>query len=133
MILITGCGCSGTTYICNVLKNHGLKITHDKAPGRDGIVTNAVVDGEVWIYKYNYRGKYKDYEFTSITKGDIDFKDTKDSKSDKKTNKSDEEFITLLKDLLKEKVKDVKISQRLTSSASCLVADETFICRYLKL
>ena len=84
---------------------------------------------EFWIPMKN---KYKDYEFTSITKGDIDFKDPKDSKSDKKTNKSDEEFVTLLKDLLKEKVKDVKISKRLTSSASCLVADENDMDMHLK-
>ncbi|MDB9776822.1 molecular chaperone HtpG [Alphaproteobacteria bacterium] len=84
---------------------------------------------EFWIPMKN---KYKDYEFTSITKGDIDFKDTKDSKDDKKTNKSDEEFITLLKDVLKEKVKDVKISKRLTSSASCLVADENDMDMHLK-
>ena len=84
---------------------------------------------EFWIPMKN---KYKDYEFTSITKGDIDFKDTKDSKGDKKTNKSDEEFVTLLKDVLKEKVKDVKISKRLTSSASCLVADENDMDMHLK-
>ena len=84
---------------------------------------------EFWIPMKN---KYKDYEFTSITKGDIDFKDPKDSKSDKKTIKSDEEFVTLLKDLLKEKVKDVKISKRLTSSASCLVADENDMDMHLK-
>ncbi|MDA9610626.1 molecular chaperone HtpG [Alphaproteobacteria bacterium] len=84
---------------------------------------------EFWIPMKN---KYKDYEFTSITKGDIDFKDPKDSKSDKKSNKSDEEFVTLLKDLLKEKVKDVKISKRLTSSASCLVADENDMDMHLK-
>ena len=56
MILITGCGCSGTTYICNVLRRHGLDLTHDQGVGKDGVVTNAVVDGEVWIYKYGYRG-----------------------------------------------------------------------------
>ena len=84
---------------------------------------------EFWIPMKN---KYKDYEFTSITKGDIDFKDTKDTKDDKKTNKSDEEFVNLLKDVLKEKVKDVKISKRLTSSASCLVADENDMDMHLK-
>ena len=84
---------------------------------------------EFWIPMKN---KYKDYEFTSITKGDIDFKDTKDSKDDKKTNKSDEEFVTFLKDVLKEKVKDVKISKRLTSSASCLVADQNDMDMHLK-
>ncbi|MDC0861241.1 molecular chaperone HtpG [Alphaproteobacteria bacterium] len=84
---------------------------------------------EFWIPMKN---KFKDYEFASITKGNIDFKETKDSKEDKKTNKNDEEFVTLLRDVLKEKVKDVKISKRLTSSASCLVADENDMDMHLK-
>ncbi len=84
---------------------------------------------EFWIPMKN---KFKDYEFASITKGDIDFKETKDSKENKKTNKNDEEFVILLKDVLKEKVKDVKISKRLTSSASCLVADENDMDMHLK-
>ena len=56
MILITGCGCSGTTYIYEVLKSYGLNITHDNGMGRDGIITNAVVNGEVWVYNYNFCG-----------------------------------------------------------------------------
>ena len=84
---------------------------------------------EFWIPMKN---KFKDYEFASITKGNIDFQDSKESKEDKKTNKNDEEFVILLKELLKEKVKDVKISQRLTSSASCLVADENDMDMHLK-
>jgi molecular chaperone HtpG len=78
------------------------------------------------------KSKFKDYEFTSITKGDIDIKDSNKSKQDEKSDKQDENFVIYLKDLLKEKVKDVKISKRLTSSASCLVADENDMDMHLK-
>jgi molecular chaperone HtpG len=78
------------------------------------------------------KSKFKDYEFTSITKGDIDIKDSNKSKQEEKTDKQDENFVIYLKDLLKEKVKDVKISKRLTSSASCLVADENDMDMHLK-
>ncbi len=76
--------------------------------------------------------KFKDYEFTSITKGEIDIEDKKESKKDKEDPKEDKDFIGFLKDNLKDKVKDVKISKRLTTSASCLVADENDMDMHLK-
>jgi len=56
MILITGCGSSGTTYIAQVLNNNGLHVTHDNLLGADGIVTNAVVHDEVWVYSHGFEG-----------------------------------------------------------------------------
>ena len=76
--------------------------------------------------------KFKDYEFTSITKGEIDIEDKKESKKDKENPKEDKDFVGFLKDNLKDKVKDVKISKRLTTSASCLVADENDMDMHLK-
>ena len=76
--------------------------------------------------------KFKDYEFTSITKGEIDIEDKKESKKDKEEPKEDKDFVGFLKDNLKDKVKDVKISKRLTTSASCLVADENDMDMHLK-
>ena len=76
--------------------------------------------------------KFKDYEFTSITKGEVDIEDKKESKKDKKEPKEDKDFVGFLKDNLKDKVKDVKISKRLTTSASCLVADENDMDMHLK-
>ena len=76
--------------------------------------------------------KFKDYEFTSITKGEIDIEDKKESKKDKEEPKEDKDFVVFLKDNLKDKVKDVKISKRLTTSASCLVADENDMDMHLK-
>ncbi len=56
MILVTGCGSSGTTYIAEVLNTNGLHVTHDNSLGKDGIVTNAVVHDQIWIYNYGYDG-----------------------------------------------------------------------------
>ena len=76
--------------------------------------------------------KFKDFEFTSITKGEVDIVES--SKKDEKTKETKEvsDFIVYLKDHLKEKVKDVKVSKRLTTSASCLVADENDMDMHLK-
>ena len=76
--------------------------------------------------------KFKDYEFTSITKGEVDIEDKKESKKDKEEPKEDKDFVGFLKDNLKDKVKDVKISKRLTTSASCLVADVNDMDMHLK-
>ena len=76
--------------------------------------------------------KFKDYEFTSITKGEVDIEDKKESKKEKEEPKEDKDFVGFLKDNLKDKVKDVKISKRLTTSASCLVADENDMDMHLK-
>ena len=76
--------------------------------------------------------KFKDYEFASITKGEVDIEDKKQSKKDKEEPKEDKDFVGFLKDNLKDKVKDVKISKRLTTSASCLVADENDMDMHLK-
>ncbi len=76
--------------------------------------------------------KFKDYEFTSITKGEVDIEDKKESKKDKEEPKEDKDFVGFLKDNLKDKVKNVKISKRLTTSASCLVADENDMDMHLK-
>ncbi|OUX22829.1 MAG: molecular chaperone HtpG [Pelagibacteraceae bacterium TMED259] len=75
---------------------------------------------------------FKEYEFTSITKGEIDIEEKSDKSQDKEEPKENLDFVTYLKDLLKDKVKDVKVSKRLTTSASCLVADENDMDMHLK-
>ena len=75
---------------------------------------------------------FKEYEFTSITKGEIDIEGKSDKSQDKEESKENLDFVTYLKDLLKDKVKDVKVSKRLTTSASCLVADENDMDMHLK-
>ena len=69
---------------------------------------------------------YKEKSFKSVTKGldDLDSFDGKKEKDEKKENKSIEPLVILLKEQLKDKVKDVRISSRLTDSAVCLVGDD---------
>ena len=76
--------------------------------------------------------KFKEYEFTSITKGEVDIEEKSDKSEDIKEPKENLDFVAYLKDLLKDKVKDVKVSKRLTTSASCLVADENDMDMHLK-
>ena len=88
-------------------------------------MTDAV--DEFWLQNI---GKYKDYEFKSISKGKVDLSkigkkkdDTKDlnKKIDNKIN----DLAILLKEELKEKISDVIISNRLTKSPVLLVAEES--------
>jgi molecular chaperone HtpG len=76
--------------------------------------------------------KFKEYDFTSITKGEVDLEDSKDDKKESEQPKENKDFISYLKEHLKDKVKDVKVSKRLTTSASCLVADENDMDMHLK-
>ena len=76
--------------------------------------------------------KFKDFEFTSITKGEVDIGDSSKKEEKIKESKEVSDFIVYLKEHLKEKVKDVKVSKRLTTSASCLVADENDMDMHLK-
>ena len=75
---------------------------------------------------------FKEYDFTSITKGEVDIEKKSDKSKDKEESKENLDFVAYLKDLLKDKVKDVKVSKRLTTSASCLVADENDMDMHLK-
>ena len=67
---------------------------------------------------------YLEKNFKSVTRGVDDLEKIDGEKKDGKENKSTEPLINLLKEKLKDKVKDVRISSRLTDSAVCLVSDE---------
>ena len=88
-------------------------------------MTDAV--DEFWLQNI---GKYKDYDFKSISKGKVDLskvgenKETKKN-SDKKINNNINNLAVLLKEELKESISDVIISNRLTKSPVLLVAEES--------
>ncbi len=78
---------------------------------------------EFWLPNIeNYEG----IKFKSITKGSVDIKDTSNDK-DKQKNLSDnfKKLVAYLKSFYGDKVKDVRVSNRLTSSPVCFVADES--------
>ncbi len=65
-------------------------------------------------------GKYKDFEFKSITKGKVDLsnigekKSTKKEKIDENINSKINDLVALLKNELKDSISEVIISERLT-------------------
>ncbi len=71
--------------------------------------------------------EYDSKQFQSISRGDLDLGDAESEQEKKETEKVTKESGDLLKDIkeiLGEKVAEVKLSTRLKTSAVCLVADE---------
>ncbi len=67
---------------------------------------------------------YKDKEFKSITRGELDLGDNTEDKSKiEKLNEENKTLLEKIKEILKEKVSDVKLTGRLKTSAVCLVSD----------
>ena len=66
-------------------------------------------------------------QLQSVTRGGLDLGDMDDEETKQAQEKLEEEFdsvITRIKSVLEGKVKDVKLSQRLTDSPACIVTDE---------
>ena len=66
-------------------------------------------------------------QLQSVTRGVLDLSDMDDEETKEAQEKLEQEFdsvVTRIKESLKGKVKDVKISQRLTDSPACIVTDE---------
>ena len=66
-------------------------------------------------------------QLQSVTRGGLDLSDMDDEETKEAQEKLEQEFdsvVTRIKDTLANKVKDVKLSQRLTDSPACIVTDE---------
>ncbi|MCW9024659.1 MAG: molecular chaperone HtpG [Gammaproteobacteria bacterium] len=75
----------------------------------------------------SYMDEYEGKKMVSIAKGDLDLGDLEDKEDKKKSEKAAKEYkdlLTRMKESLGEKVKEVKVSHRLTDSPSCLVVGE---------
>lgn len=69
---------------------------------------------------------YSDKEFQSISRGDLDLDDAESQEAKKETEeiaKNNDDLVKDIKEVLGNKVAEVKISSRLKSGAVCLVAD----------
>ena len=94
-----------------------------KAKGIEVIYMTDPVD-EFWLPSV---GKYSEKDFQSITKGGADLDNIKSDKKDnkkKKSNKNIDKLLASIKVTLGDEVKEVKVSERLTDSAVCLVAGD---------
>jgi len=71
----------------------------------------------------------------SVNKGELDLGDIQDEgekKKDKESNKAHDELVKRIKDILDEKVKEVRVTSRLTTSPACLVSDDNDMGRHLE-
>jgi molecular chaperone HtpG len=72
--------------------------------------------------------EYQEKKLISVARGDLDLGDMEDEAEKAEHEKQDANFESMVKqvkDVLGEKVKDVKLTHRLTSSPACIVADDT--------
>ncbi len=69
---------------------------------------------------------FQEKQFQSVTRGDLDLGEMEDEetkKAQEETAKEFESFVERVKESLGEKVKEVRITHRLTDSPACIVAD----------
>lgn len=67
---------------------------------------------------------YADKPFKSINKGDLDLESEDEKKTREEKAEANKDMLACMKDSLGDKVKDIKLSSRLTDEACCVVADE---------
>jgi len=74
--------------------------------------------------------EFEGKQLHSVARGSLELKDDKESEDETKTEqykKTEEDFndtLNQMKEILKDRVKDVRLSRRLTSSPACIVVDE---------
>jgi len=94
-----------------------------KARGLEVLFFNDTIDS-FWL---QMAGTFKGKKFTSITKGSIDLNKFEAEKKDENKAGNEEnvgDLLGVLSDELKDDVKQVRVSNRLTDSPVCLIADE---------
>lgn len=67
---------------------------------------------------------YNEKAFQSVNKGDLDLESEDEKKAREEKAEENKDLLTAMKDSLGDKVKEVKLSSRLTDEAACVVADE---------
>lgn len=100
-----------------VLKSPYLEVFREK--DYDVLIMTEDIDDFIMNNLLEYKGK----KFKSVVKGSIDL-DKSGTTNKEESKKKYEKLIELIKDQLKNEVKDVRFSGRLKDSACCLVADE---------
>ncbi len=100
----------------NVLQSPYLEAFREK--GYEVLIMTDDIDDVIMSSLQEYKGK----KVKSVIKGDISL--DKSGDADKRKSKEKfEKLLTMIKNQLKDEVKDVRVSGRLKDSACCLVAD----------
>lgn len=66
---------------------------------------------------------YKDKEFKSVSSGDLGLEDPENNNDQNNQAEANQELFTKMKDILADKIKDVRVSKRLKSYPVCLTND----------
>jgi len=117
-----------------------LEVFRDK--GVEVLLLTDPIDEWLTTHLNEFDGK----PLTSVNKGELDLEELtseadeekrkkEKAKKERKAKKANKEFgdiIKRIKELLGDKVKDVRITDRLTTSPACLVADENDMGRHLE-
>ena len=111
-----------------------LEVFRDK--GIEVLLLTDPIDEWLTTHLNEFDGK----PLTSVNKGELDLdkltangeEEDKDKKKEKKAEKEYEDITKRIKELLEGKVKDVRVTDRLTTSPACLVADENDMGRHLE-
>ena len=67
---------------------------------------------------------YEDHIFKSINKGDLDLDSKEEKEQNLKENEKNKDILDAIKEVLKDDVKEVRLSNRLKSHPVCLVSDD---------
>ena len=67
---------------------------------------------------------YAEKPFQSVNKGDLDLENDDEKKAREEKAEANKDLLASMKDSLGDKVKEVRLSSRLTDEAACVVADE---------
>jgi len=101
----------------NVMQSPYLEAFYEK--GYEVLVMTDDIDDFIMLDLQEYKGK----KIKSVIKGDISLDKTDQAEKERSKEKF-ERLLAVIKEQLKEMVKDVRLSSRLKDSACCLVADE---------
>lgn len=109
---------SAETYAAGISSPH-MEIFRKK--GIEVLVLSDRIDGWMISYLSDFEGKH----LQDITKGELDLgeiEDEEDKKHKEEASKTYESLLNQIKELLKDKVEEVRVTNRLTDSPACLVA-----------
>ena len=102
-----------------------------KKKGIEVLLLSEPIDEWVTTHLSEFDGK----KLQSVNKGELDLGDIQDEKEKKKSEKKSKAHIDLvkhIKEVLDEKVKEVRVTSRLTTSPACLVSDYNDMGRHLE-
>ncbi|MEM9694359.1 MAG: molecular chaperone HtpG [Myxococcota bacterium] len=112
----------GIYYITGTSREHVERSPHLEVFRKKGIDVLFMVDPiDEWVVKT--LPKYGDLEFKSVVHGELKFDDDNDQPDESEKDKL-EAAVKAVKAALGDKVTDVRLSSRLTETASCLVSRE---------